>query len=52
MFIYNSILVECMSEKIHVIIKKTSLASDLWDLGPLKRTESTQNIKDEMRKGW
>lgn len=39
-------------EKIHITIEKIALAQDIWNLGPLLRTESTQKIKDELRKGW
>lgn len=39
-------------EKIRVVIKKTPLAEELWELGPLSKTESTQKIKDELRSGW
>ena len=40
------------NEKIHIVVKKMLLARDFWNLGPLRRTESTQDIKDELRKGW
>lgn len=40
------------NEKICVIVKKAMLAKDIWNLGPLRRTEPTQKIVDEMKKGW
>lgn len=40
------------NETLHIIVKKMPFAKDLWNLGPLKRMESTQKIKDELRKGW
>ncbi len=41
-----------INEKIRIIIKKMPMAKDIWNLGPLRRTESTQDIKDELKKGW
>ena len=31
---------------------KPMLAKELWNLGPVKNKKSTQEIKDELRKGW
>lgn len=39
-------------DKIVVTIRKISLMSSIWDLGPRKRLESTQKVKDELRAGW
>ncbi|MBI4918300.1 AbrB/MazE/SpoVT family DNA-binding domain-containing protein [archaeon] len=39
-------------QKVRIQIDATLLAKDLWNLGPIKKTESTQKIKDELRKGW
>jgi len=39
-------------EKLTVVIKKIPLARVLWNLGPIESKESTQKIKDELRKGW
>lgn len=42
------------NEKIRIVIKRVPLVRDfVRTVGPLKRTaESTQKIKDELRKGW
>ena len=39
-------------EIIKISIKKAALAKDVWNLGPIISLESTQKIKDELRKGW
>ena len=41
-----------INEKICIIVKKMPTAKDIWNIGPLRRTESTQDIKDELKKGW
>lgn len=40
------------NERIRVIVKKVVLAKDIWGLAPFKKKESTQKIKDWLRKGW
>ncbi len=40
------------NEKIRITLQKTILAQDIWDIGPIKSTESTQDIIDELKKGW
>ena len=40
------------NEKIHIVVKKVTLARDLWGLAPFKKKESGQEAKDWMRKGW
>lgn len=39
-------------EVVRVQVRKMPFARELWNLGPLARKESTQKIKDELRKGW
>jgi antitoxin component of MazEF toxin-antitoxin module len=39
-------------ERIRIVVKKIPLARDIWNLGPVATKESTQKIKDELRKGW
>ena len=33
-------------------LKKFILAKEFWKLGPIKDKRTTQEIKDELRKGW
>lgn len=40
------------NEKICIVIKKVPKAKDIWNLGPLRRTEPTQEIVNELKKGW
>lgn len=40
------------NKKIRITIEKTPLAKILWRCGPVRKTESTQKIKDELRAGW
>lgn len=40
------------NEKIKLVIKKEILAKDIWNIGPIKLKRTTQEVKDEMRKGW
>ncbi len=40
------------NEKIRIVIKKIPLAKELWGIGIVKDKRSTQEIKDELRKGW
>jgi len=40
------------NEKVRVTVKKTTLAQDIWNLGPITSVRSTQEIVDELKKGW
>ena len=40
------------NEAIRVTVRKTPLAKMLWNLGPLPIKQSTQDIVDELKKGW
>lgn len=40
------------NEEIKITVRRITLAKDLWNLGPVFEKRSTQEIKDEMRKGW
>lgn len=40
------------NDRVRVRVSKTPLARTLWELGPLKRKESTQKAKDEIRELW
>jgi hypothetical protein len=39
-------------EHIRISIQKIPRARDIWSLGPITTKDSTQKIKDELRKGW
>ena len=40
------------NEKVRVTVTKMALAKSIWLLGPVRDTQSTQEIKDELKKGW
>jgi len=40
------------NEKIRILVKKVPLARDLWGIAPFKKKQSTQEIKDWLRKQW
>ncbi|HLC32680.1 MAG TPA: AbrB/MazE/SpoVT family DNA-binding domain-containing protein [Candidatus Nanoarchaeia archaeon] len=40
------------NEKIKIVIKKQNFFKDLWGIAPVKDKRSTQEIVDELRKGW
>ncbi len=39
-------------EKIRIVIRKTPLAKELWNLGLVRDKRSTDEIVQELRKGW
>jgi len=40
------------NKMVRISINKVPLAKILWKIGPVKKTESTQKIKDELRSLW
>ncbi len=40
------------NETVRVVVRKAPLAKDIWKLGPIRRTEPTQEIVNEMKNGW
>lgn len=41
-----------LNDKVMVSVRRDPLAKVLWKLKPLKRTEPTQKVKDELRLSW
>jgi antitoxin component of MazEF toxin-antitoxin module len=40
------------NERIRITVTKIPDAKSIWDIGPIQRKQTTQQIKDELRKGW
>ncbi|MBI4146361.1 hypothetical protein HY489_03420 [Candidatus Woesearchaeota archaeon] len=40
------------NEQISILIRRVPLAKELWGIGLVRDKRSTQEIKDELRKGW
>jgi len=40
------------NEKVRVVVRKAVLAKDIWKIGPLRRSAPTQEIVNELKKGW